>query len=162
MGMKNKSEHVISNGNLLEKKMCRKRESCTPQIVVCPPSEEQEDRQTRQSRPQSRRSLDSSSSSDSGGNRSEDHSCSTSDAGSDCPNHRSRKSAGTLKRFFENLTLGNRAQSASPSGRRRECSRPSSVPPKRLLRSPVAYTYVRGPSGLPTQRVPLHLAHLYS
>ncbi|XP_049957978.1 putative lysozyme-like protein [Schistocerca serialis cubense] len=46
------------------------------------------------------------------------------------------------------------ALSSSSSGGRNGSGGSNKKSPKRILRSPVAYTYVRGLSGLPTQRVP--------
>lgn len=149
-----------------------RRESVTPKIVVCPPMEEMTEpiaapRGGRLLRALSRRltrraadsdSLASSSSSDSVAcdpNRTTDEqsSCSTSESGSDgCDHHRRHRSTVSLRRVFQSLNLTSRSQSCSPTERQRPPKKQTQ--PKRILRPPVTYTYVRGLSGLPTQRVP--------
>ncbi|XP_049874016.1 uncharacterized protein LOC126372350 [Pectinophora gossypiella] len=149
-----------------------RRESVTPKIVVCPPMEEMSEtipsphRGTRLlkalGRRLSRRSTDSvgsSSSSDSGScepSRADDRSsCSASDSGSDgSDRHRRHRSTVSLRRVFQSLNLTSRSQSCSPTDRQRQPKKQQQ--PKRILRPPVTYTYVRGLSGLPTQRVPRH------
>ncbi|XP_013200055.1 uncharacterized protein LOC106142726 [Amyelois transitella] len=150
-----------------------RRESNTPKIVVCPPMEEITEpiaapRGGRLlkalSRKLSRRgtdvdSLGSSSSSDSVSceqGRSDDRSsCSASDSSSDgSDNHRRHRSTVSLRRVFQSLNLTSRSQSCSPTERARQPKKQAQ--PKRILRPPVTYTYVRGLSGLPTQRVPRH------
>ncbi|XP_049809246.1 secreted protein C, partial [Schistocerca nitens] len=74
-----------------------------------------------------------------------------------------RSGAHAFRKVFQSLSINARSHSAScassssspatPTGHAGRSSR-LSVSPKRILRSPVAYTYVRGLSGLPTQRVP--------
>lgn len=147
-----------------------RRNSSAPKIVVYPPMEELTDsvpspRGSRLFRALNRRlsrrardadSLGSSSSSDSVAgepSRSDEHSCSTSDSGSDgSDQHRRHRSTVSLRRVFQSLNLSSRSQSSSPTDRPRQ---PKKNPqPKRILRQPVTYTYVRGLSGLPTQRVP--------
>lgn len=150
-----------------------RRESVTPKIVVCPPVEEMPETVSAPrggrllkalSRRLSRRgtdagSLGSSNSSDSVSceqGRSDDRSsCSASDSGSDgCDRHRRPRSTVSLRRVFQSLSLTSRSQSCSPSERQRPPKKQQQ--PKRILRPPVTYTYVRGLSGLPTQRVPRH------
>ncbi|KAM3966452.1 uncharacterized protein ACR2FA_012759 [Aphomia sociella] len=151
-----------------------RRESITPKIVVCPPVEEMTERMSAPcggrllkalSRRLSRRSADadslgSSSSSDSVScdqARSDDRSsCSASDTGSDgSEQHRRHRSTVSLRRVFQSLNLTARSQSCSSTENSRQ---PKKQPqPKRILRPPVTYTYVRGLSGLPTQRVPRHM-----
>ncbi|XP_041986940.1 uncharacterized protein LOC121738772 [Aricia agestis] len=150
-------------------KRTSRRESMAPKIVVCPPVEEMSEPAKPRgarilqalSKRLSRRSTDaeslgSSSSSDSvscEAGRPEEHSCSTSDSGSDgSERHRRHHSTVSLRRVFKNLNLTSRSQSTSPVDRQRQPKKQAQ--PKRILRSPVTYTYVRGLSGLPTQRVP--------
>ncbi|CAB3251532.1 unnamed protein product [Arctia plantaginis] len=160
---------------MVEKQMTSKnnerRGSVPPKIVVCPPVEEVAEpinaaRRGRLLKALSNRlsrknndsdSVDSSSSSDSGENgRPDDRSsCSASESGSDkSEHHRRHSSIVSLRRVFRKLNLTSRSQSSSPTERTRQPKKQSQ--PKRILRPPVTYTYVRGLSGLPTQRVPLH------
>lgn len=148
-----------------------RRESLTPKIVVCPPMEEMSEpislpRGARilkaLGRRLSRRSTDadsmgSSSSCESDQVRSDDpSSCSASESGSDgSERHRRHRSTVSLRRVFQSLSLSSRSQSCSPSDRQRQPKKQQQ--PKRILRPPVTYTYVRGLSGLPTQRVPRHM-----
>ncbi|XP_075978959.1 uncharacterized protein LOC142978404 [Anticarsia gemmatalis] len=161
--------------NVLEQQRTPKnngrRESVTPKIVVCPPIEEMTEpiRTPRGGRllkalssRLSRRNNDSdsvgsSSSSDSGENgRTDDRSsCSVSESGSDgSERHRRHRSTVSLRRVFQSLNITSRSQSCSPTERSRQPKKQTQ--PKRILRPPVTYTYVRGLSGLPTQRVPRH------
>jgi hypothetical protein len=149
-----------------------RRESVTPKIVVCPPAEEMPEPVSEPrggsllkalSRKLSRRGIDadslgSSSSSDSvscdQGRNDDRSSSSASDSGSDgSERHRRHRSTVSLRRVFQSLNLTSRSQSCSPSERRPPKKQQQ---PKRILRPPVTYTYVRGLSGLPTQRVPRH------
>ncbi|XP_063535608.1 uncharacterized protein LOC134745494 [Cydia strobilella] len=155
-----------------------RRESVTPKIIVCPPMEEMREpvpapRGGRLLRALSRRltrrsadadSLASSSSSDSvscdpNRNAGDDHSsCSASESGSDgSGHHRRHRSTVSLRRVFQSLNLTSRSQSSSPTDRQRQPKKQTQ--PKRILRPPVTYTYVRGLSGLPTQRVPRHAVY---
>ncbi|KAL0822573.1 hypothetical protein ABMA28_004613 [Loxostege sticticalis] len=150
-----------------------RRVSVAPKIVVCPPVEEMPEPVSQPrggrllkalSRRLSRRgtdadSLGSSSSSDSvsceQGRNDDRSSCSASDSGSDgSERHRRHRSTVSLRRVFQSLSLSSRSQSCSPSERQRQPKKQQQ--PKRILRPPVTYTYVRGLSGLPTQRVPRH------
>ncbi|KAI5645422.1 hypothetical protein NE865_02509 [Phthorimaea operculella] len=149
-------------------KTSSRRESVAPRIVVCPPVEDMTEttpvpRGARILKALGRRlsrrgtdadSVGSSSSSDSG--RADDHSsCSASDSGSDnSEQHRRHRSTVSLRRVFQSLSLTSRSQSCSPTDRQRQPKKQQQ--PKRILRPPVTYTYVRGLSGLPTQRVPRH------
>ncbi|XP_077260105.1 LOW QUALITY PROTEIN: uncharacterized protein LOC143896261 [Temnothorax americanus] len=54
----------------------------------------------------------------------------------------------TLRRVFQNLKI---TSSKWDSNKKKKHTKKS---PKTILRSPVLYIYVRGPSGLPTQRIP--------
>lgn len=155
-----------------------RRESIAPKIVVCPPVEESsetvsETRGTRilkaLSKRLSRRSADgdsmgSSSSNDSmsseSGRTDGRTSSSSSDSGSDSSSserQRRHRSTVSLRSVFQNLNLS-RSHSCSPTERHRQPKKQAQ--PKRILRPPVTYTYVRGLSGLPTQRVPRHTVGL--
>ncbi|XP_024228006.1 uncharacterized protein LOC117234319 [Bombus vosnesenskii] len=58
--------------------------------------------------------------------------------------------ADTLRRALQTLKISSKWE-----GKENKHAKKS---PKRILRSPVSYTYVRGLSGLPTQRVPRNMA----
>lgn len=148
-----------------------RRDLSAPKIVVCPPMEEitgpiSAPRGGRLMRALGRRlprrstdedSLDSSSSSDSGSEqRAPDRSSgSTSDSSSDGSERQRRpRSTVSLRRVFQSLNLTARSNSCSPTERTGRNKKQQQ--PKRILRQPVSYTYVRGLSGLPTQRVPRH------
>lgn len=151
-------------------KTTQRRDSMAPKIIVCPPVEEINQQTTPKrgtrllkaiSKRLSRRSTDgdslgSSSSNDSmsceTGRLDDPSSCSASDSSSDdSERHRRHRSTVSLRKVFQNLNLS-RSQSCSPTDRQRQPKKQSQ--PKRILRPPVTYTYVRGLSGLPTQRVP--------
>lgn len=89
-------------------------------------------------------------------------SSSSSDAGSDIQTskhrHHHSTSAESVRKVFQNLTVTARSQSCSST---KENKRKSKKAPKRILRSPVTYTYVKGLSGLPTQRVPRNTNRVY-
>lgn len=92
-------------------------------------------------------------------------SCS-SDTGSESQNpgtskHRHHSTTGaSFRKVFQNLSLTNtRSQSCSSKDTKKKSKK---SPPKRILRSPVSYTYVRGLSGLPTQRVPRTPPRIYT
>ncbi|XP_066154977.1 uncharacterized protein [Euwallacea fornicatus] len=83
-------------------------------------------------------------------------SSSSSDSGSDVQTLRNRHhhstSAESLKKVFQNLNLYHRSQSCSNT---KEIKRKKEKKvQKSILRHPTSYTYVRGLSGLPTQRIP--------
>lgn len=81
-------------------------------------------------------------------------SSSSSEAGSDIqvrPRHHHSTSAESIRKVFKSLNLNTRSQSCSNNKEKRKTKKPA---PKRILRQPVTYTYVKGLSGLPTQRVP--------
>ncbi|XP_054009060.1 uncharacterized protein LOC128892555 [Hylaeus anthracinus] len=85
-------------------------------------------------------------------NGSHSYSPSPSDAQS-CSDSESLKkpfNADTLRRAFQTLKIASKWE-----GKENKHAKKS---PKRILRSPVSYTYVRGLSGLPTQRVPRNVA----
>ncbi|CAG9793836.1 unnamed protein product [Diatraea saccharalis] len=109
--------------------------------------------------------LGSSSSSDSvsceQGKTDDRLSYSPSDSGSDgSKRQRRHRSTVSLRRMFESLNLTSRSQSCSSSERHHQKKKQQQ--PKRILRQPVTYTYVRGLSGLPTQRVPRHTVYCSS
>lgn len=81
-------------------------------------------------------------------------SSSSSEAGSDIqvrPRHHHSTSAESIRKVFQTLNLNARSQSCTNNKEKRKTKKPA---PKRILRQPVTYTYVKGLSGLPTQRVP--------
>lgn len=67
-----------------------------------------------------------------------------------------RRSSTTIRQALQNLSLSSRSLSCSstPSNEQKVKKAKKSPPPKRILRQPVTYTYLKGMSGLPTQRVP--------
>lgn len=72
----------------------------------------------------------------------------------------------SLRKAFEGLSIRNdashqRSQSCETLDRKVQSSK-KNVQPKRILRSPITYTYVRGISGLPTQRVPRSTQRSYT
>lgn len=104
----------------------------------------------------SRKLVNANSSADSGFRSSSLRhiSSSSSDAGSDVGKHKHHhsSSAESVRKVFQNLTVNTqRSQSCSSP---KEHKRKNKKPAKRILRSPVTYTYVKGLSGLPTQRIP--------
>lgn len=70
-----------------------------------------------------------------------------------------RKSSSSIRRALQNLSLSSRSLSCSSSHTKepkvttKKCKK-TPPPPKRILRQPVSYIYLKGISGLPTQRVP--------
>lgn len=89
-------------------------------------------------------------------------SSSSSDAGSDSPTSRPRHhhstSAESIRKVFQGLSLNNRSHSCTNT---KEVKRKVKNAPKKILRAPVSYTYVKGLSGLPTQRVPRNMTRSY-
>ncbi|XP_015434153.1 PREDICTED: uncharacterized protein LOC107189970 [Dufourea novaeangliae] len=73
---------------------------------------------------------------------------------SDSDSFRKSFTADTLRRAFQTLKITSKRE-----GKENKHAKKS---PKRILRSPVSYTYVRGLSGLPTQRVPRNVAQQLS
>lgn len=91
-------------------------------------------------------------------------SSSSSEAGSDItPRHRHHHStsAESIRKVFQNLNLNTRSQSCNNTKETKRKSNKKTTP-KRILRAPVSYTYVKGLSGLPTQRIPKNQTRLYS
>jgi len=78
------------------------------------------------------------------------YSSSPSDAhsSSDSDSLKRSSTAETLRRAFQSLKI------SSPKWENGKEKKHAKKSPKRILRSPVPHMYVRGPSGLPTQRVP--------
>ncbi|XP_018322809.1 uncharacterized protein LOC108735369 [Agrilus planipennis] len=75
--------------------------------------------------------------------------------------HKHSVSMENFKKMFEGLSIDtSRSQSCSRSKQKRKSSKKSS--PKKILRSPVTYTYVKGLSGLPTQRIPRSEVRIYT
>lgn len=95
-------------------------------------------------------------------------SSSGSDTGSESQNtkttsrHRHHSStSSSFRKVFESLLISNtRSHSCSSKDSKKKNSKKST--PKRILRPPVTYTYVRGLSGLPTQRVPRTPPRIYN
>lgn len=91
--------------------------------------------------------------------------CSTSDSSSNDSNDNApsgsrnlnhRRSSSSFRRALQNLSLSSRSLSCattSSSEEQKVKKHKKSTPPKRILRQPVTYTYIKGLSGLP-QRVP--------
>ncbi|XP_056642270.1 uncharacterized protein LOC130448781 [Diorhabda sublineata] len=78
-------------------------------------------------------------------------SSSSSEAGSDIQSrnrHHHSTSAESIRKVFQNLNV--RSQSCSNTKDKRKTKKPIT----KILRQPVTYTYVKGLSGLPTQRIP--------
>lgn len=80
-------------------------------------------------------------------------SSSTSDNSADTSTKNHRFS---IRKALQNLSISSRSLSCSsaPTDTQRTKKNKKSQPPKRILRQPVSYTYLKGMSGLPTQRVP--------
>lgn len=111
--------------------------------------------------------LDTNSSSAESGFRSvspHQISSSSSDAGSDIASskhrHHHSTSAESIRKVFQGLSINSRSHSCTNT---KDTKRKSSkkTTPKKILRSPVTYTYVKGLSGLPTQRIPKNLPRVY-
>jgi len=85
-----------------------------------------------------------------GGVSPSSYSSSPSDAhsSSDSDSLKRTSTAETLRRAFQSLKI---TSSKWDNNKEKKHAKKS---PKRILRSPVPYIYVRGPSGLPTQRIP--------
>ncbi|KYN20623.1 PREDICTED: SKI/DACH domain-containing protein 1-like [Trachymyrmex cornetzi] len=85
-----------------------------------------------------------------GGTSPSSYSSSPSDAhsSSDSDSLKRPSTAETLRRAFQSLKI-----TSSKWDNKKE-KKHAKKSPKRILRSPVPYIYVRGPSGLPTQRIP--------
>lgn len=99
--------------------------------------------------------LNCSSSSDSSSTTSSN----SGDSSSDVNNKASRthrRSTSSLRKALESFSISSRSLSCSstPSKEQKQKKLKTSPPPKRILRQPVSYTYLKGMSGLPTQRVP--------
>lgn len=67
-----------------------------------------------------------------------------------------RRSSSSIRQALQNLSLSSRSLSCSstPSKEQKVKKNKKTTPPTRILRQPVTYTYLKGISGLPTQRVP--------
>lgn len=89
-------------------------------------------------------------------------SCSNSDTSSETTKSntqrsRSSKRASSIKRALQNLSLSSRSLSCSNTPLKTVIKQKKVkviTTPQRILRQPVSYTYLKGMSGLPTQRVP--------
>lgn len=88
-------------------------------------------------------------------------SSSSSDTGSDdiqtCKEkHQHSTSAESIRKVFQGLTVSSRSRSCTNTkDTKRKLT--NKTAPKKILRTPVTYTYVKGLSGLPTQRIPRNL-----
>lgn len=75
----------------------------------------------------------------------------------DMHSHRHDRSSSGLRRAMQNISISSRSLSCSgtpcrvPKPKKTKKTPP---PPKCILRQPISYTYLKGMSGLPTQRVP--------
>lgn len=90
-------------------------------------------------------------------------SSSSSEAGSDVQvraRHHHSTSAESIRKVFRSLSLNSRSRSCNNTNEKKTKSSKKSAPQK-ILRSPVTYTYIKGLSGLPTQRVPKRQTRLY-
>lgn len=70
--------------------------------------------------------------------------------------HHHRSSSG-LRHAMQNLSISSRSLSCSSTpNKEQKPKKTKKIPPapKRILRQPISYTYLKGMSGLPTQRVP--------
>lgn len=75
-----------------------------------------------------------------------------------------RRSTSSLRRAIQNLSILSRSQSCSSTAttttdkepKIKKSTKKSQPPPQQkcILRQPISYTYLKGMSGLPTQRVP--------
>ncbi|XP_017783523.1 PREDICTED: uncharacterized protein LOC108567523 [Nicrophorus vespilloides] len=111
----------------------------------------------------SRKKLENSCSGGSG-SVSPHHSSSSSESGSDRPRHTHSTSAESIRKVFQNLTVNVRSKSCNNSSKESSKDKRKNTkktPPKKILRSPVTYTYVKGLSGLPTQRIPKNQSRVY-
>ncbi|XP_030765933.1 uncharacterized protein LOC115889976 [Sitophilus oryzae] len=91
-------------------------------------------------------------------------SSSSSDSGSDIQTLRSRHhhstSAESLRKAFQNLNLYSRSQSCSNTKELKK--KKEKRVQKSILRTPTSYAYLKGMSGLPTQRIPRHQLQAYN
>lgn len=90
-----------------------------------------------------------------GGVSPSSYSSSPSDAhnSSDSDSLKRTSTAETLRRAFQSLKITSSKWDSNNKEKKH-----AKKSPKRILRSPVPYIYVRGPSGLPTQRIPRNSA----
>ncbi|XP_055324545.1 uncharacterized protein LOC129579053 [Sitodiplosis mosellana] len=94
------------------------------------------------------------------GQNCESHSSSdsSSDSVEQTPNglHAHRRSTSSIRQAIENLSISTRSLSCSSTGKDQKVkkNKKPSPQPKCILRQPISYTYLKGMSGLPTQRVP--------
>lgn len=70
--------------------------------------------------------------------------------------HVHRRSTSSIRQAIENLSISTRSLSCSSTGKDQKVKKNKKPPPqpKCILRQPISYTYLKGMSGLPTQRVP--------
>lgn len=70
--------------------------------------------------------------------------------------HVHRRSTSSIRRAMQNLSVSTRSLSCSSTGKDQKVKKNKKPPPqpKCILRQPTSYVYLKGMSGLPTQRVP--------
>lgn len=88
-------------------------------------------------------------------------SSSVSDAGSGIQIKNRRRystSAESIRNVFQNLSINSRSKSCNNN---KEKKKNKKNPPKKILRPPVRYIYMKGWSGLPTQRIPITVSRSY-
>ncbi|GJQ68316.1 hypothetical protein Trydic_g16911 [Trypoxylus dichotomus] len=64
-------------------------------------------------------------------------------------------SVDNIIKVFENFAISTRSKSCGGIEKDKKSKKGKKPAPKRILRSPVKYVYVKGWSGLPTQRIPV-------
>lgn len=67
-----------------------------------------------------------------------------------------RRSTSSIRQAIENLSISTRSLSCSSTGKDQKVKKNKKQPPQQkcILRQPISYRYLKGMSGLPTQRVP--------
>lgn len=70
--------------------------------------------------------------------------------------HVHRRSTSSIRCAMQNLSVSTRSLSCSSTGKDQKVKKTKKTPPqpKCILRQPTSYVYLKGMSGLPTQRVP--------
>lgn len=107
--------------------------------------------------------LEISCSSDSSSNSSSSNNSSGNDNNQNSARRHHRRSTSSLRKALQSLSISPRSLSCSggdldnnvkESSTKQQKKIKKQQAPKRILRQPVTYTYLKGISGLPTQRVP--------
>ncbi|XP_037907039.1 uncharacterized protein LOC119649112 [Hermetia illucens] len=65
-----------------------------------------------------------------------------------------RRSTSSIRRALQNFSISTRSLSCSSTPLKESSQKSLKKQPQKILRQPVSYTYLKGMSGLPTQRVP--------